>query len=120
MLENGNELLTPPQVARLMKVNPATVYRWTSEGVKDRAGKRIRLDCHRIGGRLRIERGSLEGFFDRLGHPEWFGEDDKSQEENERRLRPRPIKSNGHRKRTDKERERAMKRAERELNHDGL
>jgi excisionase family DNA binding protein len=51
--DDPTELLTIDQVAQLVKVNRATVYRWLAE---DEGWQAI---AHRPGGRYRFERGDV-------------------------------------------------------------
>ena len=49
--------------ARDEDVHPGTVYRWLNDGLKDRAGRRVRLACSKRGGRVFIAQGDLDAFF---------------------------------------------------------
>jgi hypothetical protein len=48
------------------RCNPATVWRWITEGVRSTSGERVRLESVRIGGRFVTSREALDRFIQRL------------------------------------------------------
>lgn len=52
-------------------VNPSTLWRWATVGVKSRAtGERVKLETIRVGGSSATTIEALQRFFDRLGGQE--------------------------------------------------
>lgn len=57
-MRNPIDLLTVPEVARLLRVRESTVYTWAEAGL---------LPCHRVGRLLRFDRGQVLAWLDRRG-----------------------------------------------------
>ena len=54
---------TTAQLARREGVDPATVFRWLSNGLLDRSGNRLRLAHEKRGGRIVIRAEAVDAFF---------------------------------------------------------
>ena len=63
-----DDLLTFEQAAKLCptKPSPNTVSGWRREGIKARSGKKVFLQCTRIGKQYHTTRKRMEQFFDAI------------------------------------------------------
>jgi hypothetical protein len=63
-------LLTFGQLARLLSVNPASTWRWSSKGCFSKKGRRVMLESRRIGGRNMTSLQRFREFTNRLNDDE--------------------------------------------------
>lgn len=47
-------------------LNPSTLFRWATIGLRDRGGQTVRLEAVRAGGALATSEGAVKRFFGRL------------------------------------------------------
>jgi hypothetical protein len=105
----NEQLLSLAQVAKLLPpgrqgrpVNFSTIYRWIFTGVRAPDGERVKLEAIRLGGRYLVSREAIERFIERL-----------STHDVEVSTPPQPA-------RTPTALERAVARADRSLEREGI
>lgn len=109
--KDNSHHITLSQAAKLTPGRPSVcaVWRWARRGIKSRTGDRIRLEHVRVGGRIYTTPDSLTAFFKAVSAAD-------AAHFNEAHV---PTTS-PRRKRTEKQRERDIETAERELRAAGI
>ena len=109
-----NEYITLGEAAKLAPGRPSTncIWRWCRKGVLSRGGERVRLQHVRIGGKIFTVARWIHEFGQRLADADakYFDLDEQVA------LSPPPRQ----RPRTDRQRQAAIERAERELKEAGV
>ena len=99
------------EAAKLSPGRPSTnaIWRWCRKGVLSRTGQRVRLDHVRIGGKIFTTETDLQKFFRQVAESDraYFQDPDRSPDLSAKRP-------------TDKQRQRRIDRAERELRNSGF
>jgi hypothetical protein len=60
--DKADTLLTPSEVAKMLRVNRTAVVRWWRRGATIGDGSKVRLKCLRLPGGLRIAKSALDEF----------------------------------------------------------